>query len=270
MLGTTARAFGQGTLSARVTPNRFSYIGDIELEFNSMADRIEILLDDNKLLSRAVSHNLKTPLARLRFGLDTLEETRDPALREKYSQRIGRDLGEMESLVETLLRYARLEESRVQLERQRLDLAAFVTRLLEDSAAPGIGIRFDLAAVGTHIDADPNYLAILLNNVMDNALKHARSTVKVTLTVSSQSMDLSIEDDGAGIAAEDRADVLKPFWRGKQEAAGGHGMGLAIVARIATWFDVELRIGESAELGGAAVHLGFRKAGMLKVLARQL
>ncbi len=225
-----------------------------------MADRIETLLDDNKLLSRAVSHNLKTPLARLRFGLDTLEETEDPALREKYSQRIGKDLSEMESLVETLLQYARLEESRVQLQRERLDLGQFVTRLFEDSAASGVVVRLDIAAVDTHIDSDPNYLAILLNNLMDNALKHARSTVMVTLTVSGNSLNMTIEDDGAGIAAEDRIEVLKPFWRGKQESVGGHGMGLAIVARIAVWFDLELRIAESVELGGAAIHLGFRKA----------
>lgn len=262
MLRRTAHSLGQGDLSVRVTTSPLSYIGDIEVEFNRMADRIQALIDDNKLLSRAVSHNLKTPLARLRFGLDTLEETRDPELRRKYTQRISRDLAEMESLVETLLQYARLDEAGVQLRKQRIELTEFVTRLFAEREKPGIEIVHDHAKGDTGIIADPNYLAMLLNNIMDNALAHARSCVKVAVAVSGGSINVDIEDDGKGIPAAERSEVIKPFWRGSEEpAGGGHGMGLAIVARIATWSDASLHIGESSALGGAAIRLRFRAAG---------
>jgi K+-sensing histidine kinase KdpD len=102
---------------------------------------------------------------------------------------------------------------------------------------------------------------MLLNNIMGNALNHARTRIKVSVSVSSGSVDLNIEDDGKGIPVAERSDVIKPFWRGSEEPVGrGHGMGLAIVARIAAWFDASLHIDESAELGGAAIHLRFRAA----------
>jgi signal transduction histidine kinase len=205
-----------------------------------------------------VSHNLKTPLARLRFGIDTLEETTDPDARKKYGERINKDLLEMESLVETLLQYAKLDESNVQLRNQKIELNTFVKRLFADIGHPSIAVTYDLANADTTIDADPNYLAMQLHNLMDNALKHAHGSVAVTVTTSPGNVTLIIEDDGDGIPASEREDVIKPFWRGKQkQEVKGHGMGLAIVARIAEWFGADLLIDESKVLGGAAVSLRF-------------
>jgi len=83
-----------------------------------MADRIQQLVDDNKLLTSAVSHDLRTPLARLRFGVDTLSDTSNPKSTAMYLKRINNDLNEMESLVESLLRYARLDNVIEGVEKQ--------------------------------------------------------------------------------------------------------------------------------------------------------
>jgi signal transduction histidine kinase len=257
-LSRMARDFGQGNLTSRIKPSRLSYIGDIELEVNRMADRIQTLVNDNKLLSRAVSHNLKTPLARLRFGIDTLEETTDCEARRKYSERINKDLLEMESLVETLLQYAKLDESNVQLHNQKIALNTFVKQLFADIEHPTVRILYHLADADTTIEADPNYLAMQLNNLMDNALKYARGFVSVTVTAGFRKVTFIIEDDGEGIPVSERDDVVKPFWRGKHSLEmKGHGMGLAIVARIAEWFGARLFIGKSAVHGGAAIQLCF-------------
>ncbi len=75
-------------------------------------------------------------------------------------------------------------------------------------------------------------------------------------------MTLTIEDDGDGIPLDERQQVTKPFWRGSNNAAvKGHGMGLAIVARIAVWLDARLEIAESKQLGGAAISLCFKALG---------
>lgn len=258
LLRNTARSFGKGDLSARVGWSRISYIADIEREFNRMADRIQTLIGDNKLLSQAVSHDLKTPLARLRFGIDTLAETEDQLAREKYTQRINKDLCEMESLVETLLQYARLDESSIQLHREKIDLNLFVAQLFADIDDHGINILQSYTDANTLIDTDRNYLAIQLNNVMNNALRHANSMIKVSVTAPSGMVSVSIEDDGEGIPIDERNDVIKPFWRGSNSATTkGHGMGLAIVARIAQWLGARLVIADSNELGGAAIFLQF-------------
>jgi signal transduction histidine kinase len=263
-LSSMAQDFGRGNLSSRIAPSSFSYIGGIELEVNRMADRIQTLINDNKLLSRAVSHNLKTPLARLRFGIDTLEETIDPELRKKYNDRINKDLLEMESLVETLLQYAKLNESRVQLHIQKIELNEFVRQLFANITHPTVKILYYLADPDTTIEVDPNYLAMQLNNVVDNALKHAHGIVGVTVTTKPGEVTLIIEDDGEGIPVLDRNEVIKPFWRGKQGLeAKGHGMGLAIVARIAEWFGADLIIDKSEVLGGAAIWLRFPRLHVL-------
>jgi signal transduction histidine kinase len=146
----------------------------------------------------------------------------------------------------------------VQLHKQKIELSAFVKRLFVDITHPTVKIMYYLADTDTTIDADPNYLAMQLHNLMDNALKHARGVVAVTVTSGQKKVTLTIEDDGDGIPVSEREDVIKPFWRGKQNTEiKGHGMGLAIVARIAEWFGADLIIAGSDALGGAAVSLSF-------------
>ena len=256
VLRNTAQAFGRGDLASRVVKGRFSYIGSIEDEFNHMADRIQSLIGDNKLLGQAVSHNLKTPLARLRFGLDALTEAGNETTREKYARRINRDLTEMESLVETLLQYARLDEANIQLQMQPMELNGFVAHLLADIDNPSITVTLQGTGTDLHLNTDPNYLAILFNNLMSNALIHAKSRIRVSVLASATTTSIVVEDDGTGIPIEEREAVLEPFRRGSNSAGSrGHGMGLAIVARLARWLGASLQIAESADLGGAAASL---------------
>lgn len=257
----TAQAFGKGELSARVRLAGVSYIRDIEIEFNRMADRIESLLNDNKLLTRAVSHDLKTPLARLRFGLDALTDTSDEKQRAKYAVRVNRDMEEMESLINTLLQYARLDENRIQIQRERFEVQPLLASLIETYQQDNLAIEFDKTPNDVCINSDQRYFSMLINNVLSNAARYACGKVKVTLTVSANRVFIDLEDDGPGIDNDELAHVTKPFWRGQQgKTQKGHGMGLAIVSRIAEWLGAEFTIGRSTTLGGAAFHLSLASA----------
>ena len=132
VLRKSTREFGRGDLSSRILPSKSSYIADIEYEFNRMADRVQKLIDDNKLLSRAVSHDLKTPLTRLQFGVDVLEETHEEGARKKYIARINKDIHEMQSLVDTLLEYASLDECTIQLKPEHIELSTFIDACLDN------------------------------------------------------------------------------------------------------------------------------------------
>lgn len=284
--------FGKGDLSARVEIKGLSYIADIEQEFNHMADHIQSLIADNKLLSRAVSHDLKTPLARLRFGLEALSETDDAPQKQRYADRINADLEEMEMLIDTLLQYARLDEGRLSLKLEKVNLAELCHDLLEafeysDQPRP----EFKAANMDISVSADRRYLSMLINNLVVNATHYAAQSVALTLTQSDNQIILCVEDDGPGIAPEERANVLKPFWRGNNQRSnqqaiaqktnqsatlstpgttpsalsspaqtkkkGNHGMGLAIASRIAEWHRASLQISDSATLGGAKVCIIF-------------
>ncbi|HEY6527143.1 MAG TPA: ATP-binding protein [Cellvibrionaceae bacterium] len=248
LLQESARDFGAGDLNARIAPSRWSYICTLEAAFNQMAERVQTLLADNRLLSRAVSHDLKTPLARLRFGFEMLEETQDPQQSARYLQRIGEDLSTMESLIARLLEYAKLEEGQIKLEFQPININALLLRLCERIPESDRQIQLQLEPAELWINADSHYLAMLINNLLTNALHYSRQRIIVSTQRRHNYIDLNISDDGPGIPHEERRQVLKPFVRG--QASLGHGMGLAIVERIAAWHKIKVTLTTSIPLGG--------------------
>ena len=272
LLQESAFAFGAGDLCARIVPSRWSYIRPLEEAFNQMAARVQTLLADNRLLSRAVSHDLKTPIARLRFGFEMLEEAQNPEQASRYFARIGQDLAAMEALVNRLLEYAKLEEGQINLHLQPLNLNNLAAQLnlsepLSDGSrsqgARPAEIQLALAPEDLWVQADSHYLAMLINNLLNNAQRYCRQTIRLSTKQSHQQVLLCISDDGPGIPVEERAGVLKPFVRGQghqvqgQAQAQGHGMGLAIVERIATWHKATISLNQDETLGGLAVVITF-------------
>ncbi|MCL1061181.1 ATP-binding protein [Shewanella benthica] len=258
-LSKATRAFGIGELQQRITVSKTSYIGSIETEFNRMADRIQQLLDDNKLLSRAVSHDLKTPIARLRFGIEALEETQSEQLRGKYFQRLNRDLDAMEELVMTLLSYARLDQANIQPDWQSIELNAWLQEKLLGQLEPSHPVDYVPFPKRLTVSTDPKYLSMQVNNLLSNAQRFGHSQIKLTVAIEDDVVWIHVDDDGQGIDAQEVAQVIKPFVRGQQSRDNaGHGMGLAIVDRIGAWMGSTLRIGRAPELGGARMSLKFK------------
>ena len=254
----TAKAFGKGDLNQRISSSSISYIVDIETEFNRMAQRIQALVNDNKLLSSAVSHDLRTPLARLRFGVDALSEMDDPDIRHKYQQRISADVSEMELLVETLLNYARLDQAMIAIEKKPVDLTDLVAHCVHNRDHKEKSVEIIAPGHPLVLMGDQKYLSMLINNILGNALRHAKNKVRMTLTSSTRFTELCIEDDGHGIPEPERKTVIQPFVRGSQTGkTKGYGMGLAIAQRIAQWHQGHLDIFSSTDLKGARIRLRF-------------
>lgn len=253
----TAKAFGEGHLQQRIQINSASYIASIENEFNHMAEQIETLISDNKLLSDAVAHDLRTPLARLRFGIEVLQETEKPETRDKYQRHLSRDIDEMERLVNILLSYARIEQSMMAVEQQSVDLNELISQCVGALANNGKIIQWHAKGVATVV-GDVNYLRMLINNLLDNAQQYADKEISLKVERYDSKLQFIISDDGSGITKEKRDELLKPFMRGDQaQEKPGYGMGLAIVSRIAKLHHATLDITDSAELGGAEFRLTF-------------
>ncbi|MBX2881963.1 MAG: hypothetical protein KTR32_18590 [Granulosicoccus sp.] len=251
----TAVEFGQGHLQQRIHTGGLSYIGDIETEFNRMADRIQTLIADNKLLSSAVSHDLRTPLARLRFGIDTLGETPDIATQEVYIKRLSNDLDEMEKLVSSLLSFARLDNVMSEATSSNVDLA----QLVSECASLHAESDKTLDTKNIHsaaIQGNADFLAMLTNNLINNAMNHAHSTVRVALLAHKETISLEVADDGPGIPEEQRQSIMQPFHRGEGQS-NGHGLGLAIVARVAQWHGATVGIEDCPQLHGALFRVRF-------------
>jgi signal transduction histidine kinase len=260
LLRQVAVAFGAGDLSVRIPLGAISYIADIEQEFNRMAQRIESLVYDNKLLSRGLSHDLRTPIARLRFGLDVLEEAELSESQQKTLAHLNRDLVAMEALVETLLSYARMDQANIAYKPSSIDLSQWVGDIVREYYDDKVTFEPIANQYAAIIMADTEYLNMLVHNLLQNAERHGKGKINVSVISTEKNITLIVEDNGSGIAVAERAHVLKPFYRiASAQNTQGHGMGLAMVDRIAQWHKAEVRLEDSDVLGGLKMSIIFSR-----------
>jgi len=257
LLRITAKAFGAGDLSSRVEAPGVTYIQDIENDFNRMASQIQRLVEDNKLLTSAVSHDLRTPLARLRFGIDTFAEESLSEKQQLYLGRINSDLNEMESLVNSLLQYARLDNVLEGMQKQSVSLRSLLDECISQYYHADVSIQIDTSALqdidSLSVQGCIEHLAMLINNLLQNAVDYAQHSVLVRLRHEDGCIELAFCDDGPGIALDKRLLVMKPFERGMESTRKGYGLGLAVSAIIAKHHRGTIEIDECKELGGARI-----------------
>ncbi|CAN7180135.1 ATP-binding protein [Acidovorax sp. LjRoot66] len=195
--------------------------------FNRMQQRIQAYLQERMQILAAVSHDLQTPITRLRLRADLLD---DATLRDK----LHADLAEMQSLVEEGIAYARSPQA-VREPLQRVDLRALVESLAMDYADAGMPVRV-LHAAGGICDTRPHALRRLLCNLVDNALKFAGSAELALEAAPQGRWCVRVLDRGPGIPQADLATVLQPYVRledSRNRGTGGTGLGLAIANELA-------------------------------------
>ncbi|MDP5135306.1 ATP-binding protein [Rheinheimera baltica] len=257
-LRNAAIAFGDGKLDIRLTVGSFWYLKEIEQAFNQMTERLGRSIQDNKLLAAGLSHELRTPLARVRMGLDTLCETTDPKLRTQYEVRVNQNLDDMESLINALLNFARLQHSLDSTAKSRIDLKPLV--LQQMAKANDQRLELIVGPDQYWIWGDEHHVSLMLSNLLTNALKHCREKVQVTLSGSTGHVTLCINDDGTGISATDADKVFQPFVRLAEKIEGnkpGFGLGLALVERITQWLGGEVKVVTCQNLKGASFVVRF-------------
>ncbi|MEN8517251.1 ATP-binding protein [Burkholderia sp. RS02] len=253
-----ARAFGAGNLSTRVKLSGRSNIYELSQQFNDMAERIEASIKQQREMMHGISHELKTPLARLEFGLALLAEPDETGRMRERRDALRRDVRELDELVTELLTIGRLEQGASQLAPMEIGVDALI-----DSVAGNVandiadrGITLDVSTCGAPATCvcDPKLVARALLNLIRNGARYATRTVRLSATSDASGMlVLSVDDDGPGIPAVERARVFEPFQRldsSRDRQTGGFGLGLAIVRRVALVHGGNVRLDDSP-LGGA-------------------
>lgn len=238
-LATTTRRLADGDFAARSTDVSTDALGDLARRFNDMAAQIESLLEGKRQLLQAVSHEFRTPLARLRFELELLESSADTAEHARRLAAIDASLGELDDLVGELMTYTQFDGRQPNFVLETVapadiarEIAAGVRPLRGD-----IDVRV-VERAPVVIDAHPKYLRRAIQNLVVNALRHARHEVVVEIDRGERAVTVEVRDDGPGIPEAARERVFEPFVRlddSRCRDAGGVGLGLAIVRRICEW-----------------------------------
>jgi len=245
------KQFGQGMQLPEQKLPAHSLLTPIANSAQQMAEQIRRLVALQREMTHAVSHELRTPLARLSFAL----EMQDIAPADK--QAMLQDIKELDQLVDEMLDYARLESQTVQLTKEQVNLAELADNLVEKlTPLPGAAIKLQKPDA-LWLCCDAHYLERALQNLLVNAKRYAKHQVQLTLSQQQDQLLVRVEDDGPGIAPEQRDNILQPFVRldeSRSKGHGGFGLGLAIVSRIVSWHQGQINIGDSA-LGGALFEL---------------
>jgi two-component system sensor histidine kinase RstB len=250
-----AQALGAGDLGVRV-PVRGAEdaISQLTLRFNAMADQVQGLLEDQQRLVQAVAHEIRTPIARLRFGAEMLDVADDPEDRERRRAELEADLEELEAMVQELLVYSRYESGHVPLTLQDLSIRGSLERLAAKLPEGGPPVEIAPAAdAPEEVRADARAFERAVRNLLANAARHAEGRVRVSWAADGDALVLAVEDDGLGIPEASRERVFQPFARldeARDRGSGGVGLGLAIVQRILRAHGGSVRV-EGSELGGA-------------------
>jgi two-component system sensor histidine kinase RstB len=255
----TAQRISEGDLEARADVSARDAIGSLARRFNRMADRVQALLQSQQELIQAVSHELRTPTSRIRFGLEMLAETSDAEERRQRIASLDEDLTELDQLIEELLLYVRMGYQGQELELQPVQALDEVRdqagRLQE--MRPEVQLEVEARGQDLTLRANPRLFRRALQNLLQNALRHARGRVVVELGRDGEALLLVVRDDGPGVAAEDRQRIFEPFARlddSRSRQSGGSGLGLAIVQRVMQAHGGTVAV-DSAPEGGARFSL---------------
>jgi signal transduction histidine kinase len=224
----SVQRFGEGDLSVRVPEHGHDEVADLARQFNAAAGRVETLVKSHKSLLANASHELRSPLARIRMGLELMGgQQPSPAFRDE----ILRNIAELDQLVDEILLASRLDAHEADVGTiEPVDLVGLAAE--------------ECARIGADLDAGTEALEALgvskllrraLRNLLENARRYSQGEITVGLRRNGPLAEVRVCDRGPGVPPDQRERIFEPFYRlpGASERSGGVGLGLALVRSIA-------------------------------------
>jgi signal transduction histidine kinase len=241
-------AFGSGQLQHRVDVEGRDEVADLAQSFNQAAQRIEDLIGAHRNLLANASHELRSPLARLKMAVSMMAEL-PPERGEALRQEINQDIKELDALVEEVLLASRLD-AKSELNLQPMDLVGLAA---EEARRVDAVLDVD-QNLGALVPFDERLLRRAVRNLLENAKRYGgdQKPILLTLSATPTRIEISVSDRGPGVPAEECERIFEPFYRmaGHAEHAGGVGLGLSLVRQIAQRHGGQVRC-EAREGGGS-------------------
>ena len=229
--------WGAGDLSARISAEGRDEVAFLARRFNHAAERIETLMQSHKSLLANASHELRSPLARIRMGLELIGV--DKASPQRIE--ISRSIGELDQLIDEILLASRLDTKQADAEPfETLDLTGLAA---EECARANVELQAELpgspnAGIGLSMQGSPRLLRRLIRNLLENARRYSHGDISLELDQSGTDQRpraiIKVHDRGPGVPSAQRERIFEPFYRlpGASEREGGVGLGLALVKSI--------------------------------------
>lgn len=230
-LGDGVARLGAGDLEVTLPPVAAPEFGALTEAFNGMVRQVRERIRARDQLLLDVSHELRSPLTRMKVALELLPG-------DQRRAGMAADLAEMEAMVAELLELERLRDGRA-LRREPVDVSALVRETAAPFATRHPGVRIDAPPASVELEADPEKLRTVVRNLLENAAKYAlpdSRPVEVSVAEEPGAVVVRVRDDGPGIPEADLGSLFEPFFRvdrSRSKRTGGYGLGLSICKRIA-------------------------------------
>ena len=235
-IANTIAQFGQGNLGVRVDTDRPDEIGQLGRSFNEMADRLERLITSERRLLGDISHELRSPLARLKFAMKLARTSDDP---RAALERIERDVNRIASLVSDIVEINVVEDDPALQEKKEICVRDIVREVVDDCIVEAhargctIEVRGDVCG---QVEGNPELLRRAVENVLRNAIRYSpeRSPVELTLGEEESNARITVRDCGPGVPNSALSRIFDPFFRveeARNTNGGGSGLGLSIAKR---------------------------------------
>jgi signal transduction histidine kinase len=247
-----AAQMGAGHLAARAEVIDGALTEPVATAFNDMADRLQTLIEARENLLQTMAHEIRTPLARIRFILDNLESAPDLDSVTLEVRGLDVQITELETLVDEVL--TGLTAGQPQEGRTAHSVHELLNAVTRQNVVPSIDIQTEIPDMDLPpIWVCPKGFQRVISNLLSNAIEHAAELVRIEAALDGDVLVVAVEDDGPGIPASDRARALDPFVRlgdVSKRSRNGLGLGLAIANRICLAYGEPIQITQ-AGLGGA-------------------
>ena len=251
--------FARDPVHLSLEDQRTDAIGQLADSVNGMSQRIHHLVSDQKQMLQAISHELRTPISRLKFRLEIMEGSELTATAEKALQGVRSDISEMDNLITEAVSF---NKGASQIHPKRFSILDVVKEVIANMEVEYGNVTFDVSDdQDSQVVQDKTLTRRVLLNLIQNACKYGNGMVKIQVVNLSQHVNVYVQDNGSGIDIDRRQSVFSPFTRlevSRNKETGGIGLGLAVVKNICEILGYRVLIKDS-ELGGASFELSIPK-----------
>jgi signal transduction histidine kinase len=266
LITASAQRFAADYREPLSTAEQAGQLTELASHLDDMSERVSGLIQNQKELIAALSHEMRTPLARIRFALAVIANESNGTSGEnarltEQLNGLANDVQEIDQLIATMLSYARLDHPDLQMNWQSVPIRSWIDEIREKVHDPAGRLSVQIDDDIDTAPMDPRLMSLGVSNLLNNASRYASREVICKIAADHGEFRIEVHDDGEGIPSEERASVFKAFKRlddSRNRDTGGYGLGLAIVARIAALHGGSVDVSGSEKLGGACFVLRWR------------
>lgn len=247
----------KGNLNYQVPIRKMDELGELTESFNSMTRRIAEMIHAKEQLLLDVSHELRSPLTRIKVALEFVPDG-------NTKKSIGEDLSEVEKMIVEILETERLDSDHGKLYLKKANVSGIIKEVLQDFQNKSPGIKLTFVPKGVFLNIDTDRIKTVLKNVIENSLKYSKpesQPVEISIDDEEKSVVIQIKDYGSGIPKEELPYIFEPFYRidkSRSKETGGYGLGMSLCKKIMEAHGGTIEINSELNIG-TTVSLRFEK-----------